>query len=125
MAEATKVNIIERLAFFTNLPYCEVHAAPLFWLYNSTPLLVSETDILSLGIFRNKAFVILVQKGSLTLKKHSGETVISTGEIIITNDLITGNDSLYAVENTVIHYVEYSKYVAEVYNNEYLIDYLK
>ena len=125
MGNTTNASILERLAFFSDLPHCKVHVAPLFWLYNSTSLLISDTDILSLGIFSNKDFIILVEKGSLALRNGEVERIVNPGEIIITKDLHGGEFSLTSAVNTVIHYVEYAKYIAEVYNNEYLIEYLK
>jgi len=102
-----------------------MHAAPLFWLYNASTIKLSEIDLFTIGIFTNKAHIILVEQGNLTLTNKEGLVEdFETGNICITKGLDSEDYSLVASEGTVIHYLDFNRFLSEIYNHDYLIDYL-
>jgi hypothetical protein len=116
---------IERLAFFQNLPYSDSKQAPLFWLYNASTIKLSSVDILDLGIFKGNANVLLVEEGNLSVKRKKGEEWhCSSGEILITKGISSDYQSIRASEGTVIHFIDYNKFLSDLYNYDYLIDYI-
>lgn len=116
---------IDRLAFFRDLPYSSSKQAPLYWLYNAATIKVANVDILTLGVFAGKRHIVLVESGSVTLMVDSkAQKQFVSGDIFQANGIPPAGSILNASEGTVLHYVDYTKFVTSIYNYDYLIDYL-
>ncbi|MDX9769004.1 MAG: hypothetical protein RBT19_01480 [Tenuifilaceae bacterium] len=117
---------VDRLEFFSGLPYSKSHAAPLFWLYNSSTMLVSNVDILTLGAFASKKYYILVEKGTLMLEVDGKpQKHFVPGDILVAEGVNTNGMELMASDETVIHYIDYGKFISSIYNYDFLIDYIQ
>jgi hypothetical protein len=125
MSDITASTALERLSFFRDLPYSRIHAAPLFWLYNASTIKLSDIDLFTIGLFTNKDHILLVEAGQLILSNNEGfRDEFDPGNICITKGLKSQNYSLKASEGTVIHYMDFNRFLSEIYNHDYLIDYL-
>lgn len=122
---STQSDALERLSFFCDLPYSRIHTAPLFWLYNASTIKLSDIDILSIGLFSGKEHIMLVESGTLTLSGSEGSAdVFESGNICITKGINQKEYKLMADGDVVLHYIDYNKFLAELYNHDYLIDFL-
>lgn len=117
---------VDRLEFFSELPYSKTHAAPLYWLYNSSTILISNVDILTIGVFKSKKHYVLVEKGALMLEVDGKpQKHLVPGDIFVVDGLNGNNKELKATDGTVIHYIDYSKFMSSLYNSDFLIDYIQ
>lgn len=126
LAEQIGESAIERLEFFSNLHYSNSPAASLFWLYNSSTLVVSEIDILSLSVFKLGKKLVLVEKGNLLLEQDNyPPKKFLPGDIMICDANQAKIATLKAAKGSVIHYVDYSNFMSSIYNYDYLIDFIR
>jgi hypothetical protein len=69
--------------------------------------------------------VLLVESGTLTLYKEKDKIrTYTSGDILITETIDHLNSSIQAADNTIIHFIEYNKFTAELYDNKNLTEYL-
>lgn len=116
---------IDRLTFFRELPYSNSRMAPLYWLYNSSTIKVSTVDLLSLGVFLGKRHIVLVEAGSVSLEVNSkAMKQFMPGDIFDVNGIHPVNNEFKVSEGTVLHYIDYNKFVLSMYSYDYLIDYI-
>lgn len=126
MSDVSKKTSMDRLDFFRGLTYSHRHHAPLFWLYNSAFMRLSELDLLEIGIFKGKEHILVIETGNLRLiRSHDLIRQYEPGEICLTKGLYQQNYSLIASEGAIIHFMDYHKFLSEIYNFDYLTDFLQ
>lgn len=127
LERATQVSIesgkevLERLLFF-NSKFSRDEA--LFWLYNSTPITLTNVDILNLPVFQNKNHLVLIEHGRATSFVDSVEVqVFNEGETFFTNNGIKNQAKIEADDNTTIHYIDVHKLKTNLLDIEFLSKY--
>ncbi|MFP4555854.1 MAG: hypothetical protein ACLFNU_03190 [Bacteroidales bacterium] len=116
---------LDQLAFFKKTFENGNFLTPLFWLYNSSPMKISSINLFGLGLFRNESHVILIENGELRLHKNNNPLkVYKRGDIVRTNELNKEAFSIISGLNTIIHYIDYKKISANVYDNDFLSEFL-
>jgi ATP:ADP antiporter, AAA family len=126
LSDLSERNSLDRLAFFKGLPQSRKHAAPLFWLYNSSFIKLSNQNLLDIGIFKGKDHILVIETGNL--KQIQSNVLIrqyEAGEICITKGFDQQNYSLMASEGAIIHFIDIHKFLTEIYNFDYLTDFLQ
>jgi hypothetical protein len=126
LSDLSERNSLDRLAFFKGLTQSRKHAAPLFWLYNSSFIKLSNQDLLDIGIFKGKDHILVIETGYLK-QIHSNVLIrqYEAGEICITKGFDQQNYSLMASEGAIIHFIDIHKFLTEIYNFDYLTDFLQ
>jgi hypothetical protein len=125
MNALTGRNIIDRLAYYRNVSNPENYNAPLFWLYQASVVYLSNTNLFDLGLFKNTTHVILVEQGDLMLYKENNLIkTFSPGDVFDTNEYNKTEYSIKSTDKTLIHFIDYKKFLAELYDNDYLTEYL-
>jgi ATP:ADP antiporter, AAA family len=116
-------DILDRLDFYLTGNGSGSVPAPLFWLYHGNFLCLADANIFELGRFRNTSHIILVEKGSLTLTKGDRQIkTFSAGEMLITGTIAACEHTLLSDGNTIIHFIEHTRVMAELYDNDSLLD---
>jgi ATP:ADP antiporter, AAA family len=126
MSVSSERNSMERLTFFKGLSQSKTHAAPLFWLYNSSFLKLSNQNLLDIGLFKGKEHIIVIETGNLKLM-HYNELIgkYEPGEIFVTEGIDPQKYTLVASEGAIIHYIDHHKFLSEIYNYDYLTAFLQ
>ena len=121
MNENTEQTTLDRLAYYRSLSFSANSLAALFWLYQASTLRVSNINLFELGIFKNASHVILLEKGELHLNKE-GELVKKylPGDLFHTKGLNQSIFSIYADNDVLLHFIDYKKYTAELYDHDFL-----
>lgn len=125
MQAGVKKNALERFEFYRNNSRTDKSSAPLFWLYNATVMKISGINIFDLGRLKGANHVLLIESGTLELV--IGERKLKTfgsGDIMITKGLDPLEDIVRAGIDTIVHIVDYGKLTADLYDNNFLIEYL-
>lgn len=114
-------DVLERFLYFSSRFSRE---EALFWLYNSSPITVSNENILELPVFQNKNHLILIENGGVTITSNSsaGE-VFSEGETFFTSNGRKSQAQIVADNNTTIHYIDTHKLKTNILDIEFLSKY--
>ncbi len=124
-AKETENNTLKQLEFYRKTFENGNYLTPLFWLYNSTAMRLSNINLFDLGLFRNENHIILVETGELILnKKNNPVKTYSQGEIVNTKNIDKEVLNMVSGPNTIIHYIDFKKASANVYDNDFLAEFL-
>jgi hypothetical protein len=125
MHREVNTDTLERHIFYRDNSMKDKSSAPMFWLYNALVMKISNINIFDLGRFKTGKHVLLVESGTLTLYKEKDKIrTYTSGDILITETIDHLNSSIQAADNTIIHFIEYNKFTAELYDNKNLTEYL-
>jgi len=125
MTETTGVNAIERISFYRNHSPFDRYLAPLYWLYNASIIKITDTNLFEQALFKNTKHVFLIERGELQ-HSRSGFLVRTyhPGDILVTKEFDPALDTLKVNGSAIIHVIDYSRFSAELYDNDFLVDYL-
>jgi hypothetical protein len=125
MSESIGSNALDRLVFYRNHSPFDKSLAPLFWLYQASVIRLTNTNIFDLGIFKNSNHILLIESGELAHYKENKlvKTYIA-GDFLVTKGLDPSLNALSAHESAIVHAIDYSKFSAEFYDNDFLVEYL-
>jgi hypothetical protein len=125
MSESVGSNALDRLIFYRNHSPFDKFMAPLFWLYQATVIKLTNTNIFDLGIFKNSNHILLVENGELAhYKENELVNTYVAGDFLVTKGLDPSLDMLKVNESTIVHAIDYAKFSAEFYDNDFLVEYL-
>ncbi len=125
VVHAVEGSTIEQLAFFREVAKDQNYAAPLYWLYNTISIRVSNTNILELGVFKQNSYVLFIEKGEVTVKeKENLSHTYSIGDAVLVKNGDIDRIQLLAQDNTVVHFIDYKKLSAALYDYDFLSEYL-
>lgn len=125
MSTSTGKNVIDRVEFFRSISKTDIHFATLFWLYNSFVNRVANTNLFDLGIFRNSSHLIIVEEGTISL--YRGDNLVKRffkNQVIVTKDLNKEGTNLFVEGTAILHVIEFSRFAAELYDSDFLVQYL-
>jgi hypothetical protein len=125
MTESVGSNAIDRLSFYRSTSTNDKFLAPLFWLYHAGVVKVTGMNIFEMGLFKNANQILLIETGELTLMQGNQTiTTFSEGDIVVTNGLDPSANSLVVKNSVIIHFVDFAKFEAELYDNDFLTEYI-
>ncbi len=119
-------SVLDRLAFYRDIPFKGNYQVSLYWLYFSSVVKLNRTNLLELPKFKSSEHIILVEHGEISLYR-GGKLVRTTqrGELFVLKGLNPISDEVIVSNDTIIHHLEYSKVTSEIYDNDFLIECLK
>ncbi len=98
----------------------------IFMLYNSSVIKLSNQNLFDLEIFKDKPFVIFIEKGSIKVNKgNQNKDLFRVGEALNTIYFMGNDCELISEQDTVIHYIDYEKISNGIYDNDFLIKYIE
>lgn len=123
MTEMVGSDSLDRINFYRSLNQLNNKMAPLYWLYNASIEKLSNVNVFELSIYKTSKHILLVESGEVQHAKQG--KVIKTyrsGDIIVTKDLNPDIDVLQVIGNAIIHSIDYSKFSAELYDKDFLVE---
>jgi hypothetical protein len=126
MSCAVGSSMLERLSFYRSISVnTEKQHSPLFWLYSAGVIRLSDVNIFELGIFKSANHILLIESGELIFSNDNQQIkTFRRGEIVVTKGLDTMVHSLWVEGSATIHFIDYTKFTAELYDHDFLTEYL-
>jgi hypothetical protein len=121
----TNRNAFERYSFYLSLNTNDAREESLFWLYHSTPIAISNTNLMDLGLFRGKKHFLLIEKGSIEVMKGKTRVgIYNPGDVVSTSAIGSADLILITGSDTLLHFMDEEAVMLRLYDNDYLTKYI-
>lgn len=126
ISRLTNRSVIDRINFYKAVhPNSIQWECLLFILYNATVARLGKANYQSIDIFQGKQLLIYIEQGKMEVSILDGQSVeYLAGSIVNTSKIDFNSCALRFTEESIIHYIELEKIVENLYDNEYLIQYM-
>lgn len=122
-SEKIGADSLDRIRFYRSIDLLKNKMAWFYWLYNASIEKLTEVNIFELAIFKNAKHLIIVESGEINLVEQG--KIIKTfgpGDLISTKNLDANSITLLAKNEVIIHFIEYSRFAAELYDKDFLVE---